>query len=86
MNRENSSHMIRVLVGGYLMYLSYQMIESLRAGEVEDKVLIIVATVAFVISGAVILFYGIRGMIRQGKISVKEEADANFNEDLKDQD
>ena len=82
MNRENSSSMIRILAGGYLLYLAYQMIVSLRAGEVDNKWLIISATVLFVIAGAGILYYGIRGMINQSKMSDEEQADENLNEEL----
>ena len=85
MNRENSSSIIRILAGGYLLYLAYQMIGSLRAGEVDNKMIIIAATVLFIVSGAGILYYGIRGMIQQSKMSEEEEVDANLNEDLEEQ-
>ena len=85
MNKENSSSIIRVLAGGYLLYLSYQMIGSLRAGEADNEVLVMVAAIFFIISGAVILYFGIRGMIKQSQMSEEEVVDANLNEDLEAQ-
>ena len=82
MNRENSSNIIRVLAGGYLLYLSYQMIQSLRAGEADPVWVIVAATVLFIVSGAGILYLGIRGMIGQSQMSADEVADANLDEDL----
>jgi hypothetical protein len=82
MNRGNSNNIIRVLAGGYLLYLAYQMIQSLRAGDADPAWVIIAATVLFVVSGAVILYYGIRGVIQQSQMSDEEIVDANLNEEL----
>ena len=82
MNRGNSSNIIRVLAGGYLLYLAYQMIQSLRAGDADPAWVIIAATVLFVVAGAVILYYGIRGVMQQSQMSDEEIVDANLNEEL----
>ena len=82
MNRENSSNILRVVAGGYLLYLSYQMIQSLRAGEAGNKVVIIAAIGLFIILGAGILYWGIKGMIKQNQMSEDEITDANLNERL----
>ena len=82
MNRENSSNIIRLLAGGWLLYLSYDIFKSLRAGNIENKILFIVAVVLFVAAGAVFVFWGIQGMIKQGQSSTEEQADENLNEDL----
>ena len=81
MNKENSSNMIRLLAGGYLLYLSYQMITD----GVGNEWWMIAATVLFVASGASFLFLGIKGMIKQSQLSEEEIADENSNEDLEEQ-
>ena len=82
MNKENSSNIIRVLAGGYLLYLSYDMIKSLRAGEVANKWVMIAAIALFIVAGAGILFYGIKAMVKQSQMSDEEVVDANLNEEL----
>lgn len=83
MNRGNSSNILRIVAGAYVMYLAYQMIMSLRAGEVtSNKFIIIAAVVFFIIAGGVIVFFGIRGMIQQSKMSEEEQTDENLNDDL----
>ena len=82
MNRENSSHIIRTLAGGYLLYLAYSMIKTLRAGEVDNQVITIGAIVLFIVSGAGILYIGIKGMVKQSQTSEEKQADANLNENL----
>jgi len=82
MTNKNSSSIIRILAGGYLLYLAYQLINSIRTENIDNKIWLIVATVFFIISGAGILYIGIKGMIDQNKQSDAEAADEELNEEL----
>lgn len=82
MNQENSSNTFRVVAGGLLLYISYKMIQSLRAGEAGNEVVIISATVLFIITGIGIMCLGIKGMIKQNQMSEGEVVDENLNEEL----
>ena len=83
MTNRNSSNIIRILGGGYLLYLAYQLINSIRTENVgSSKIWLILATVLFIVSGAGILYFGIRGMMEQNKMSDNEVADEELNEEL----
>lgn len=84
MNNRNSSSLIQILGGGYLLYLSYQFISDMVKGETKD-IWIIIATAVFVISGAVFLVFGIRGMIAQSKVDPNVAADEELNEELEEE-
>ena len=82
MRNQSTSNIIRVVAGGYLLYLAYQLITSLRTENVDNKGWLIAASVLFVVSGIGILALGIKGMIDLSKVDPDEEADANLNEEL----
>jgi len=82
MNNRNSSNILRIIAGGYILYMAYGLIQSLRTEVIDKPWLLISAVIIFIISGGVILFFGIKGMIAQSKISDEVIADEALNEEL----
>ena len=82
MTNKNSSSIIRVFAGGYLLYLAYQLINSIRTEDIDNKIWLILATVLFIVSGAGILYIGVKGLMEQKKMSDAEIADEELNEEL----
>gem|GEM_PF-6988769 len=62
--------------------MAYGLIQSLRTEVIDKPWLLISAVIIFIISGGVILFFGIKGMIAQSKISDEVIADEALNEEL----
>ncbi len=55
---------VRALVGGYLLYTSYELIDSLASGEPKEKVFFAIAMIAFTIIGIVLLFLSGKSLIK----------------------
>ena len=82
MNNNNSNSILRVVVGGYLIYLAYGLFKDLRAGTIDKPALFVAAMIFFVAAGGVIIFFGIKGMREQSQTSADEVADEALNEEL----
>lgn len=84
MKNERGSNIIRLVAGAYLLYLSYSLIKSLMAGEVEQRTWVIIAISAFIVLGIAILGWGLRGVMQMRNNPAEEEeieADAQVVED-----
>jgi|GEM_PF-660165 len=81
MDREKTSGILRIVAGGYLLYLAYNLFKSVSSGQQGNYTLMIVFSVLFVILGGVILYMGIKGMMQQGKFVEGEESEAEAIED-----
>jgi|GEM_PF-761173 len=67
-NQSKVSYTLRLIAGGYLLYLAYGLFQEIIAGKVIDqKILIIAATIVFTIVGAVLVVTSIRILWRQYK-------------------
>lgn len=73
MRNERGSYIIRLVAGAYLLYLAYSLVKSLIAGEVEQPTLVMIAAAAFIILGAALLVWGLRGVMQMSKNPADEE-------------
>jgi hypothetical protein len=64
------------------LYMAYGLVQSLRTEVIDKPWLLISAVIIFIISGGVILFFGIKGMIAQNKMSDEAIVDEALNEEL----
>jgi len=85
MDREKTSGILRIVAGGYLIYLAYNLFKSVSSGQSSNYMLMIAFSVLFVILGGVILYMGIKGMMQQGKFVDGEEFEAEVIEDSEKQ-
>jgi len=74
--------MARLLVGGYLVYTAYELIEGVMTGEGRDKYFLGIFMVAFTIIGILLMIYSGRDIMR-GKY-VGGEMDACDDEEDED--
>ena len=81
MDREKTSGVLRIVAGGYLLYLAYNLFKSVSSGQPGNYTLMIAFSVLFVILGGVILYMGVKGMMQQGKFVEGEEFEAEAIED-----
>ena len=79
---KNSSSILRVVVGGYLIYLAYGLFKDLRAGVIDKPALFVAAIILFVVSGAAIIFVSVKEIAKQSKMSAEEVADEALDEEL----
>ncbi len=52
-------YLIRILVGGYLAYLGWQLLQSFISGAANSKALAIIAGVAFLILGIALVVWSV---------------------------
>lgn len=79
-NTNKSSYVLRMVAGGYLMYLAYNILVAVFNGEATTHVAILgTAAVIFMALGAIILISGIRGMKKaaHADATMLEEEEAN---------
>lgn len=84
MGNERASSIIRIAAGAYLLYIAYSLIKSLMSGEAGNQTLIIVFIAVFIILGAIILFFGVRGMVQQSKQTEDETEDIEDSDVIED--
>lgn len=78
MRNEKMSYLIRIVAGGYLIYLAYKIFQgSILTGEMTGgkKVLGIVACLLFVAAGAFFLVTSLRRLMLLSQASPEEEED-----------
>ena len=70
---------IRIILGGYLMYLAYGLRESFVLPIAKENIIFIIAAVAFVIVGILIIFFSIsdlkNGKFQGGEMDAEVLAD-----------
>lgn len=70
---------VRVLVGAYLLYTSYSLIDSVVNGAGRDKYFLGMFMIAFTIIGILLMFFAGRDLLRGkyigGEMDAGEEAD-----------
>ncbi len=71
---------VRVLVGAYLLYTSYSLIDSVVNGTGRDKYFLGIFMIAFTIIGILLMFFAGRDLLR-GKY-IGGEMDAGEEEDI----
>lgn len=82
-----NSLMIRILVGAYLLYTSYSLLDSFINGGDTNKYIMGVFTIAFAIIGVLLVFFSGRDLYRGkyvgGKMDpeTKDEAEDESDED-----
>lgn len=76
MDREKTSGILRIVAGGYLLYIAYNLFKSVRSGQPGNYTLMIAFSILFVILGGIILYMGIKGMMQQGKFVEGEDSEA----------
>lgn len=57
---------IRILLGGYLLYTSYSLIESVFSIQGTEFVFLLLALIAFVLFGCGFIFFSLKGL-KNGK-------------------
>jgi TRAP-type C4-dicarboxylate transport system permease small subunit len=73
MRNEKFSNGIRIVAGGYLIYLAYQLIQGVITGENDSPALGIGGGVLFIAAGAAFIVLSIRSMIRLSAEGQSEE-------------
>lgn len=73
MRNEKSSGIIRLVAGAYLLYISYSLIQSLISGQAQNRTLMMFFVALFIVLGGVILFFGVKDLIQQSKMSSDDE-------------
>jgi len=60
-NQSKASYSLRLVAGGYLIYLAYGLSQDIFAGKIIDnKVLIIAAMIIFTVAGILLVFTSVR--------------------------
>lgn len=73
MRNDRFSYVLRTIAGAYLIYLSYNILSSVAKGETGNHTIpVTIAAVIFIILGAVLVVFGVRGMIRMQKEGEQE--------------
>ena len=68
MNNNKGSYVLRMIAGGYLIYLAYNILTAAMRGETEGHTVpVTIAAVVFIVMGAIILVFGVRGMMQISK-------------------
>ncbi|MGI6011932.1 MAG: hypothetical protein ACOX8H_10625 [Ruminococcus sp.] len=87
MQNDRFSYVLRTIAGAYLIYLSYRILESVAKGETGGHTVpVSVAAVIFIILGAVLVIFGVRGLVRMQKEGQQEaeEEDAEQTEAIEE--
>lgn len=66
---------LRILVAGYVLYLDYGLIQGFGETSGNDRILIGIAIVFFLIAGGAILFFSARKLIRKEYVDAEERAE-----------
>lgn len=56
--------MLRIIIGGYLLYTSYSLIEAITTTTGKEQLLFILATAVFTIVGIICIFFSVRSFSR----------------------
>lgn len=77
-NRRNGDTKIgltlRVVVAVYVLYLAYGLIQGFGETSGNDRILIAIAIIVFVVSGGMILFFSGKKLIRKEYLDAEEDA------------
>ena len=73
--RERTSAMLRIIMGGYLLYLSFQLFKGIRSGEADgNKALLIGAMVLFIAVGGFVLIQAVRTLIKIANVPAADDS------------
>ena len=77
MRNEKVGLLIRIIAGGYLIYLAVELIRGIITGENDSVALSICAGILFIVAGAAFIILSIRSMMRSSRESNEQsEAEA----------
>lgn len=77
---EKRSGILRLVAGAYLVYLAYSLFKGVRAGDTGNPVVMMGAAIIFAVLGAVIVYFGIRGLRQQADVT--DQAESAAKEDV----
>lgn len=82
----NTSYTIRILAGGYIVYLGYSLITAFAKGETDMAIWMLLFPILFLIAGGGILFISIRGLMRNKKDEAQDKSNEQEREEEEDRD
>ncbi len=77
---------IRILVAGYVVYLAYELVPSVRETVGSEKIWMILATAFLAIAGIVIVAFSVKGLIRKEYYDADEIAEMEAAREEKKED
>lgn len=75
---------IRVLVGGYLLYTAYSLIDAFKTNTGKEQLFFGVFMLLFVVCGIFLVVHGVRGLINGKYIGGAMDLEAEAGEDTAD--
>ena len=72
---------LRVVVALYVLYLAYGLIQGFGETSGNDRILIAIAIIIFIVAGGAILFFSGRKLIRKEYMDAEEDAGDEGKED-----